>query len=294
MSCPSFWQPWQICIERALTPGPGPGHSYPAIIQPAQLLSGPNKEIIIVAQSQRRGWEKKCTQMSFIEYRFTLTSLGESRKRMLNVNMNKWAENKTEKKIKIQELGNIIINTRDRAGLEECALVALSLAVSHEKSSSFWFQCHMLHVLQATIRNRNRRHRHRRRRRHRPPCRSRPRVRATSSAKLNTAQRQCRQGKILAMDKRAAQHSARSRTQATETWAQSRRPTKKKGFLCSRLLRWLISWQSWFQSANVYAVFFFFLLALGRLGACKLTRIMTLSIFGAVSRGEQLGCQPVV
>lgn len=30
--------------------------------------------------------------MSFIEYRFTLTSLGELRVRMLNVNMNKWAE----------------------------------------------------------------------------------------------------------------------------------------------------------------------------------------------------------
>lgn len=48
-----------------------------------------NKEIIIVRGRGREEGRKKCTQMSFIEYRFTLTSLGELRERMLNVNMNK-------------------------------------------------------------------------------------------------------------------------------------------------------------------------------------------------------------
>lgn len=70
---------WQICID-----------ANPR--EPAAACSLSNKEIIIVRGRGREEGRKKCTQMSFIEYRFTLTSLGELRERMLNVNMNKWAE----------------------------------------------------------------------------------------------------------------------------------------------------------------------------------------------------------
>lgn len=71
---------WQICID-----------ANPREPAAACSLSLPTKRSL----SRGRGRDeegKKCTQMSFIEYRFTLTSLGELRERMLNVNMNKWAE----------------------------------------------------------------------------------------------------------------------------------------------------------------------------------------------------------
>lgn len=103
--------------------------------------------------------------------------------------------------------------------------------------------------------------------------------RATSSAKLNTGERQCRRGKILALDKRQRQRQLRQRDSGLGPGKPNPRPgtdPDKKGAALSlslsqcsrRLRRWLISWQSWFQSANVYAVFscpfsfFFFLLCL--------------------------------
>lgn len=69
---------WQICIDA--------NPREPA----AASASLPTKRSLSREAEGER--QKKCTQMSFIEYRFTLTSLGELRERMLNVNMNKWAE----------------------------------------------------------------------------------------------------------------------------------------------------------------------------------------------------------
>lgn len=123
--------------------------------------------------------EKKCTQMSFIEYRFTLSSLGELRERMLNVNMNKWAEKRAYHKY--QRRGKrikwtsvqvcifllvfgfnvtccMVMTVKNGAGAEECP------------AGNNRIRCR--------IRIRNR-------------CRHRWNLfRATSSAKLNTAERQ--------------------------------------------------------------------------------------------------------
>lgn len=70
---------WQICID-ANPREPAAACSLSRSQQRDHYREGETRK------------EKKCTQMSFIEYRFTLTSLGELRERMLNVNMNKWAE----------------------------------------------------------------------------------------------------------------------------------------------------------------------------------------------------------
>lgn len=130
--------------------------------------------------------------------------------------------------------------------------------------------------------------------------------RATSSAKLNTGERQCRRGKILALDKRQRQRQLRQRDSGLGPGKPNPRPgtdPDKKGAAlslsvpqCSRRLR-----DDWFHgkvdfNQQMFMQFFlapfpyFFALPsasrLGRLGVCRLTRIMTLSVFGALYRGH--------
>lgn len=177
--------------------------------------------------------------------------------------------------------------------------------LSHEKFK-FWFQCHMLHaesgskeaarhVLQATIfviaivdgv------------------CRAG--FRATSSAKLNTGERQCRRGKILALDKRQRQRQLRQRDSGLGPGKPNPRPgtdpDKKGAALSLCLSAAVVCVDDWFHgkvdfNQQMFMQFFlapfpyfFFALPsasrLGRLGVCRLTRIMTLSVFGALYRGH--------
>lgn len=130
--------------------------------------------------------------------------------------------------------------------------------------------------------------------------------RATSSAKLNTGERQCRRGKILALDKR--QRQLRQRDSGLGPGKPNPRPgtdPDKKGAALSLsvsvqpssasmidFMAKLISISKCLCSffLPLFLIFFFALPSasrLGRLGVCRLTRIMTLSVFGALYRGDE-------
>lgn len=133
--------------------------------------------------------------------------------------------------------------------------------------------------------------------------------RATSSAKLNTGERQCRRGKILALDKRQQQRQLRQRDSGLGPGKPNPRPgtdPDKKGAALSLSLSAsvqpssasMIDFMAKLISISkclcsfflpLFLIFFFALPSasrLGRLGVCRLTRIMTLSVFGALYRGH--------
>lgn len=93
--------------------------------------------------------------MSFIEYRFTLTSLGELRARMLNVNMNKWAEKRAD----INRTPYINRNVEQGPLSQGPAEVLEAVCVSHDAKFKFGFQCHMLHAACPAALQHNRRNR---------------------------------------------------------------------------------------------------------------------------------------
>lgn len=93
--------------------------------------------------------------MSFIEYRFTLTSLGELRARMLNVNMNKWAEKRAD----INRTPYINRNVEQGPLSQGPAEVFEAGCVSHDAKFKFGFQCHMLHAACPAALQHNRRNR---------------------------------------------------------------------------------------------------------------------------------------
>lgn len=84
-----FWHPSDRYASMPCEP---PSHSCLCSLSPSLSLSIEQRDHYREREREREEKRWKCTQMSFIEYRFTLTSLGELRVRMLNVNMNKWAE----------------------------------------------------------------------------------------------------------------------------------------------------------------------------------------------------------
>lgn len=128
--------------------------------------------------------------------------------------------------------------------------------------------------------------------------------RATSSAKLNTGERQCRRGKILALDKR--QRQLRQRDSGLGPGKPNPRPgtdPDKKGAALSLsvsvqpssasmidFMAKLISISkclcSFFLPLFLIFFCFAFCFASWSLGVCRLTRIMTLSVFGALYRGD--------
>lgn len=130
--------------------------------------------------------------------------------------------------------------------------------------------------------------------------------RATSSAKLNTGERQCRRGKILALDKRQRQRQLRQRDSGLGPGKPNPRPgtdPDKKGAALSLsvsvqpssasmidFMAKLISISKCLCSFFLPLFLIFFALPsasrLGRLGVCRLTRIMTLSVFGALYRRD--------